>query len=100
MSPALGVGAGAMLLALGLLRASQPEGRRDPAGSAPRIRRAWLRRGGVAVALLALGLTGALGGARDLVLLVATSPLAGWALAVAGRRFTAAAAPSRGSRAS
>ena len=90
MSPALLLGAAAMLLALGLLRAA----------SQPGIRRAWLRRGGVAVALLALGVTGALGGARDLVLLVAASPLAGWALALRGRRFTAAAAPSRGGRAS
>jgi hypothetical protein len=86
VSPALLLGAAAMLLALGLLRESA-----SPSG----LRRAWLRRGGVAVALVALGLTGALGGARDLVLLVAASPLAGWALALRGRPITKGCTVSR-----
>jgi hypothetical protein len=85
VTPALAIGAALMLVALNLLRASQPDGQRT-AEATLAVRRARLRQVGLATALLALGLTAALGGTRDIVLLLAASGIGGWLLAITSRR--------------
>jgi hypothetical protein len=83
---ALAIGAALMLVALGLLRASQLSGPRPD----PMLlrRRRWLRRAGLVGVALAFAVTGALGGTRAAVLLLAASAIGGWALAMTGSPVT------------
>ncbi len=75
---------GALLMAIGLLflRAGQPTRRTADVRPAEIVRLACRRRLGSLLALTAPFLTGLIGGARDVVLLLAFSALAGWALAL------------------